>query len=137
MPGTISSNPIIIRVSFTIKNFNVNYLIHSLRLATLTQRFVENEPLWKPCLWKVEYIHECILLSTNMVSTMARFPQISRLGMPDILTRILFCQQNRNILNLFFFNNPHLNEVLLNNVIQNCEVNNDPIHIIVDDKVNS
>ena len=22
----------------------------------MTERFVENEPLWQPCLWKVEYI---------------------------------------------------------------------------------
>ena len=27
---------------------------------------------------------ECILLSINMVSTMARFPQISRSGLPDV-----------------------------------------------------
>ena len=26
------------------------------RVASLAERFVENEPLWKPCLWKVEYI---------------------------------------------------------------------------------
>ena len=25
-------------------------------VASLTERFVENEPLWKPCLWKEEYI---------------------------------------------------------------------------------
>ena len=26
------------------------------RVASLTERFVENDPLWKQCLWKVEYI---------------------------------------------------------------------------------
>ena len=25
-------------------------------MASLTESFVENEPFWKPCLWKVEYI---------------------------------------------------------------------------------
>ena len=25
-------------------------------MASLTERFVENKPLWKPCLWKVEHI---------------------------------------------------------------------------------
>ena len=32
------------------------------RVASLTERFVKNEPLWKPCLRKVEYIR-CIISS--------------------------------------------------------------------------
>ena len=27
-------------------------------MASLTEEFVENEPLWNPCLWKVEYIRK-------------------------------------------------------------------------------
>ena len=35
-------------------------------MVSLTERFVENEPLWKPCLWKVEYIqYEYALESTK------------------------------------------------------------------------
>jgi len=34
----------------------------------MTKRFVENEPLWKLCLWKVEYIHENLVLSFIFLS---------------------------------------------------------------------
>jgi len=33
----------------------IGYFVHSSRLATLTERFMENKPLWNPCLWTVKY----------------------------------------------------------------------------------
>ena len=58
-------------------------------------------------------------------------------GCQTFWLEIYFVKKSKYFKLIFFSNNPHFNEVLLNTVIQNFQVNSDLIHIIIVNKVNS